>query len=251
MLIQLPSGSPDQPGPQNADQTTTSFEAGLRRDLASSPVVSYDAVLGGVVKRAIDLVLALATAPLWTPLMLLVAAWAKLRDRAPVFVAQDCIGYGGRWFKCYALRVAPMKTAEHEAGAAANDATDTVKSLALKWRGVLERLPQLYNVIRGDMAIVGPRPLMREQLEPLRSARRYYLSARPGIVGTSTIIGGSEDPSQYKIYTMSWALTTDVLIFWDGLRSLFQREHLWKPSFTRAAPGQSTSGVVVRRRSGS
>ena len=150
MLIQLPSGSPDQPGPQNADQTTTSFEAGLRRDLASSPVVSYDAVLGGVVKRAIDLVLALATAPLWTPLMLLVAAWAKLRDRAPVFVAQDCIGYGGRWFKCYALRVAPMKTAEHEAGAAANDA-NTTRAVAELLGKSEDSLYQLLRRLRLDL----------------------------------------------------------------------------------------------------
>jgi len=97
---------------------------------------------------------------------------------------------------------------------------------------------------------VGPTPLSREQLEPMRSARRYYLSSRPGIVGTSTIIGGSGDPSQYKIYAMSWAITTDALIVWDGLRSLFdRRDELWNPSFKRAEPRQSTSGIVVRRRS--
>src|SRR5690606_7754475 len=88
MLIQLPSGSPAQPGPQNADQESTTFEAGLRRDLASSPIVSYDAMLGGPAKRAIDLVLALVTAPLWIPLTLVAAGVSKLRDRSPVFLAQ-------------------------------------------------------------------------------------------------------------------------------------------------------------------
>ncbi|MBX3429779.1 MAG: sugar transferase [Hyphomonadaceae bacterium] len=245
MLIQLPSGSPEPQGPQNAEQPSTTFEAGLRRDLASSPIVSYDSMLGGVGKRLIDLLIAIVTAPAWLPVMLIAAGVAKLRDRSPVFLSHERVGYGGRAFQCFSLRLAPVAKADE----IANDPAKA-RSRRAKWGSVLERLPQLFNVIRGDMALVGPTPLAREQLEPMKSARRYYLSARPGIVGISTIIGGSGDPSQYKIYAMSWALTTDALIFWDGLRSIFdRREELWNPSFTRGAPGQSTSGIVVRRRS--
>jgi exopolysaccharide production protein ExoY len=242
MLIQLPSGSPDQPGPQNAEQPNTTFEAGLRRDLASAPIVSYDAVLGGVGKRAMDLALTLISAPIWLPLMLGAAGIAKLRHRAPVFLSDERIGYGGRSFGCHKLRISPPPAD----GEAAND--KSLKTLGARWRMTFERLPQLLNVLKGEMSLVGPLPLSRESLEPLKSARRYYLSARPGVAGVHTIIGGSHDPSQYKIYAMSWAVTTDLLILWDALRSLIKREELWKPSFTRAEPGQSTSGVVVRRR---
>lgn len=250
MLIQLPSGSPDQPGPQNADETSTTFEAGLRRDLASSPIVSYDSMLGGPAKRAVDLAIALISAPVWLPLTLVAAGVAKLRDRSPVFLAQERIGYGGRTFQAYSLRISPTVTKEQAEASVANDDAAKAKSRRFRWRNALERLPQLFNVVRGEMAIVGPSPLSRAQLEPMKSARRYYLSARPGIVGTSTIIGGSGDPSQYKIYAMSWSITMDALIFWDGLRSLFDgRQELWNPSFTRAEPRQSTSGIVVRRRS--
>jgi exopolysaccharide production protein ExoY len=255
MLIQLPGGSPDQPGPQNAEQSNTTFEAGLRRDLASSPIVSYDTMLGGWGKRALEFSLTLIAAPVWAPLMLIAAAWAKLVHRAPVFVAHERIGYGGRAFSCYRLRVAPptaiIEQLHRAPDAAAKDpkaAAAGIMTRRAKWRRPLERLPQLYNVIRGDMALVGPLPLSREELEPMKSARRYYLSARPGVVGVSAIIGGGDDPSQYKIYAMSWAVTTDLLIIWDALRSLRDRGELWKPSFTRAKPGQSTSGVVVRRR---
>lgn len=247
MLIQLPSGSPEPQGPQNAEQSSTTFEAGLRRDLASSPIVSYDSMLGGVAKRAIDLTVTVVTAPAWLPVMLLAAGVAKLRDRSPVFLSHERIGYGGHAFNCFTLRISPLAKADE----IANDPAKAMSRRA-KWRGALERLPQLFNVIRGEMALVGPTPLTREQLEPMKSARRYYLSARPGVVGISTIIGGSGDPSQYKIYAMSWALTTDALIFWDGLRSIFdRREELWNPSFKRAEPRQSTSGIVVRRRSDS
>lgn len=250
MLIQLPGGAPEPRGPQSADQESTTFEAGLRRDLASSPIVSYDSTLGGPAKRAVDLTIALITTPVWAPLLLLAAGWSKLRDRSPVFLADERIGYGGRSFKCYSLRISPMVKAEEGGNSIANDAVAKASSRRIRWRNALERLPQMLNVIRGDMAIVGPSALAREQLEPMKSARRYYLSARPGVAGISTIIGGSGDPSQYKIYAMSWAITTDALIFWDGLRSLLDgREELWKPSFTHANPGQSTSGIVVRRRS--
>jgi exopolysaccharide production protein ExoY len=248
MLIQLPSGSPDQPGPQNAEQSTTTFEAGLRRDLASAPIVSYDAMLGGAAKRAVDLTLTMFLAPIWAPLLLAAAGWAKLRNRAPVFLAEERIGYGGRAFKCFSLRIAPPPPDTDEPGVAvANDVDVSTELRRTKWRRAFERLPQLLNVILGDMALVGPSPLTREQLEPMKSARRYYLSARPGVVGVSTLIG-ADDPSQYKVYAMSWALSTDALILWDAVRSLRDRGELWKPSFAPRAPGQSTSGVVVRRR---
>jgi exopolysaccharide production protein ExoY len=243
MLIQLPSGSPDQPGPQNAESTSSTFEAGLRRDLASAPIVSYDATLGGPAKRTLELALTLVAAPLWLPLLGGAAAWSKLRGRgAPAIEKHERIGYGGRSFNYLRLRLS-AQVAEGDAALAANDS-----GRGVRWREAFARLPSLFNVIRGDMALVGPAPLMREQLEPMKSARRYYLSARPGVIGVGTIIGGSEDPSQYKIYAMSWAVTTDILIAWDAVRALFDRNELWQPSFKHAAPGQSTSGVIVRRR---
>lgn len=251
MLIQLPSGSPDQPGPQNAEQPNTAFEAGLRRDLASAPIVSYDAMLGGVGKRAIDVAVTLFTAPLWAPVLLAAAGIAKLRLREAVFLSDERIGYGGRTFQCHSLKLVASDGDKALEPAPENlvSITRTTPARGARWRMALERLPQLFNVLKGDMSLVGPSPLSREALEPLRSARRYYLSARPGVVGVSTIIGGSDDPSQYKIYAMSWAVTTDALILWDALRSLRDPGDLWKPSFARAKPGQSTSGVVVRRRS--
>ncbi len=83
MLIQLPSGSSEPQGPQNADQTSTTFEAGLRRDLASSPIVSYDAMLGGVSKRAVDLTVALITAPAWLPVSVTQRFAATPRPASP------------------------------------------------------------------------------------------------------------------------------------------------------------------------
>jgi lipopolysaccharide/colanic/teichoic acid biosynthesis glycosyltransferase len=261
MLIQLPSGPPDRQGPRSPEDCDA-FEAGLRRDLASAPVVSYDAVLGGWSKRAIDVVLTLISLPLWLPLVLVVAGWAKLRHRAPVFEAHERIGYGGRSFRCLTLRldppsatIEPLRRPGELASEATNDwglIADQAESRRVKWRRVLQRLPQLFNVIVGDMALVGPLPLTREELEPLKSARRYYLSARPGVVGISDA-AGEDDASQYKIYAMSWAHSADALILWDALRSLRNRGELWKPGVRLQRAGADSGGargkVIVRQRS--
>jgi exopolysaccharide production protein ExoY len=257
MLIQLPGGSPDQPGPRNGE-SGSAFEAGLRRDLASAPIVSYDATLGGWPKRLIDLFVALLTMPVWMPVMMLAAAWAKVRNPAPVFLASERIGYGGRSFKCFALRVAlPAAKVERlrVEGEPENDPanhwsviTNQAEDRRAKVRRVLERLPQMLNVVFGDMALVGPSPLTREQLEPLKTARRYYLSARPGVIGVHSAAETHEnDPAQYKIYAMSWAFDTDALILWDALRSLRDRGELWRPSL-KLAKSAHGDVVVVRRR---
>lgn len=220
MLIQLPSGSSDQPGPRNAEEGSP-FEAGLRRDLASASIVSYDVMLGGVAKRAIDFAFAVLTLPLWLPVLAGSAAWAKLRHGGRVFVAEECIGYGGRPFRRLALRMQPPANVEAAASADEPLLSDRAETQHGKWRNALERLPQFFHVIAGDMAVVGPRPLTRQQLEPLRTARRYYLSARPGVVGVGVVAAGNRDEaSQYKTYAMAWAVTTDALILSDQLRSL-------------------------------
>lgn len=257
MLIQLPSGSPDQPGSRASEEATT-FEAGLRRDLASAPVVSYDAMLGGWGKRAADFAIAVLTAPVWLPVMLVAAGVAKARHRDPVFQSEDRIGYGGQAFRCLSLRMsapsAPVTqrhAAEGEALTPANDLSSIAgraNARRAKWGRAIERLPQMINVLRGDMAIVGPKPLTRAQLEPLRTARRYYLSARPGVVGIAAMARGEDEANLYKPYAMNWAVTTDALILWDSLRALLNRGELWRPPAKRepqAAP------VVDRRRNAS
>jgi lipopolysaccharide/colanic/teichoic acid biosynthesis glycosyltransferase len=260
MLIQLPGASSSQPGSRNAEGGS-SFEAGLRRDLASAPIVSYDAMLGGVAKRAIDLALTLLTLPLWLPLLLTGAIWAKLRQGGRVFYAQEHIGYGGRAFRRFSLRLRPsaanVESLHPSVASDLEGASDwaTIAGRAetrrAKWGRVLERLPQLFNVIGGDMALVGPKPLSREQLEPLRSARRYYLSARPGVIGVSAIAAEDQEESgQYKIYALAWAISTDALIMWDALRSLWRRGELWTPGLrlAKSVAVQATAEAAAARR---
>lgn len=252
MLIQMPRGSSDLPGSQNAEEGDA-FEAALRRDLASAPVISYEATLGGWHKRAFDLALTLLSAPIWLPVLLVAALWSKLRHPAPVFQYQELIGYGGRTFRCFQLRLEPPSAViERLRGedSSANDWSEIARNAegsAAKWRRALSRLPQLFNVLRGEMALVGPRPLTREALEPLKTAKRYYLSARPGVVGVESIADPLEPSSQYKGYALSWSLSVDVLLMWDALRSLRDQGRLWRPERLRKKTREAEAAAIRRR----
>jgi exopolysaccharide production protein ExoY len=256
MLIQLPRGPSGQPK-AFPDGDCTAFEAALRRDLASAPVFSYDSTLGGVAKRAFDLTLVVLGAPVWAPAMLIAAAVAKLRHPAVVFQSQERIGYGGSAFACYSLRISPPTAviehlrppgAEEAPPTPANDLVEIASRAETgraKWRRLFERLPQLINVLRGEMSLVGPAPLSAADLEPLKTSKRYYLSARPGVLGIASIADAdAEDPGHYKIYALSWSLSADFLILWDGVRSLRDKGKLWQPSFKLKRGGR----VPTRRR---
>ncbi len=259
MLVQLPRGSADHSGTQKAEECNA-FEAALRRDLASAPVISYDPVLGGSTKRVFDLVLTLLGAPVWLPALLIAAAVSKIKHPAPVFQAEERVGYGGRVFKCFKLRLEPPSAtiahlrAPKDSDTPANDwnaIASKAESRREKWRRAFERLPQLFNVLGGEMSLVGPSPLAQDELEPMKVGKRYYLSSRPGVVGISTIVdAGEEQASQYKIYAFSWSLMTDLVILSDALRSLRDRGELWRPTkIKRTRPIPRGDDLPVRRRS--
>ena len=260
MLIQMPRGSSDRPGAKDGSGKDA-FEAALRRDLASAPVVAYNAILGGWTKRAFDLAITLITIPLWVPALAGAAVLARLRHRAPVFVADERIGYGGRAFNCFRLQlnapapnVEPLFSASDEpqtSETAWSQIEQQAEGRRAKWRRALECLPQFLNVLWGDMALVGPTPLPREAVGELKAAKRYYLSCRPGLVGIEAVREGdvSDAPAE-KLYALCWSLTTDAIILCEGIRSLRDRGELWNPPKVAKGAGEEGEArpVVVRQR---
>lgn len=236
MLIQMPRESGGPPASVDAAECSP-FEAALRRDLASAPVVPYDSMLGGWSKRAIDLFLTLLTAPIWLPVLGVAVLWALARNKGPVFDKAERIGYGCKMFTCLTLRTKPPSAVieqlhpNEDRARAWEELKRQADGSITKWTRALERLPQLLSVLRGDMALVGPRPLSREQLAALKSGKRYYLSMRPGVIGTSGIADANDaNASEYKIYAMAWSHATDLLLVWDALSGLLEEGELWRPT---------------------
>ena len=154
-----------------------------------------------------DLVLASVLLVFFAPIMALVAALIYLQDGGPVFFAHRRLGYGGQTFPCMKFRSMAVdaearleRLLEQSAEARAewaqdhklkNDPRITPLGSFLR-RSSLDELPQLFNVLRGEMRFVGPRPIV--QAEVARYGRRFrdYCSVRPGITGLWQVSGRND-----------------------------------------------------------
>ena len=196
--------------------------------------------LGGrraALKRAIDVVVSLALLIVISPLLLLIAVLIKLTMPGPVLFRQERIGYQRRPFVIYKFR-SMIRDAEAKTGpVVAKPGDDRVTWLGRLLRRLsLDELPQLYNVLRGDMSLVGPRP------QPTFFDQRYsdqvprYLErqeARPGLTGWAEVndLRGAapiEDRTLYDVYYIEhWSLTLDLKIILLTAVRIFTQRHAY------------------------
>ncbi len=222
------------PAPNTPEsEAECAFEAGLRRDLLSAPLLAYKSCVGGWRKRAFDIGVVVFLAPAWLIGLFVAAAVAVARNGAEALRSEERVGYGGRTFTLRWLNLSRRLRAQAE-----TDAPGAIASLAetadAKWRHVVERLPQMFDVLLGRMSLVGPTPLTRTQLEALRGPWRYYLSALPGVVGLGAIAGADRESTPlYRAYAQTWSWGNDVLIMWDAANGLRNRGRLWASSEAR------------------
>jgi exopolysaccharide production protein ExoY len=160
----------------------------------------------GRLKRVFDVSVAVAALVLLAPALLAIALLIKLTDPGPVFYRHTRIGRQGARFGCLKfrtmamdaearlqkiLREDPLAAAEWELSQKLRADPRITKLGAFLRKTSLDELPQLWNVIKGDMSLVGPRPITRAELSRYGRDRRYYLLVRPGITGLWQVSGRS------------------------------------------------------------
>jgi len=145
-------------------------------------------------KRLADLLLASFGIVLTSPVFLVIAMLIKLSSRGPVIFAQRRAGLGGRPFTMYKLRTmhAGAEPSERELGVKDPDDPRVTPVGRFLRRSSIDELPQLFNVLRGDMSLVGPRPPLPEEVERYDRWQRRRLSMRPGLTGLWQVSGRSE-----------------------------------------------------------
>jgi exopolysaccharide biosynthesis polyprenyl glycosylphosphotransferase len=186
-------------------------------------------------KRAIDMAVSLLGLILASWLMLLIAVLIRLTSRGPILFRQERVGKGGRIFILYKFR-SMVVNAEEETGpifATRDDRRRTALGRVLR-RLSLDELPQLFNILRGDMSLVGPRPERPYFVERFREQTPRYLErqqVRPGVTGWAQVndLRGDTsiaDRTIYDIYYIeNWSLKLDLKIMVLTLfRLLFQRQ---------------------------
>lgn len=156
-------------------------------------------------KRAFDLLLGALLLLVVSPLMLLLALLIKKEDGDPVFYRGERVGRGGKPFRMIKFRSMVTDADKIGGSSTANDDPRMTNRGKLLRKYKLDELPQVFNVIKGDMSFVGPRPEVKQYTDMLQGEEREILSVRPGITDWASIwnsdegslLAGAEDPDRF------------------------------------------------------
>lgn len=220
------------------EPTTTGASVGYVNDKQSKMLIVHP------VKRAVDIFIALAALVFLAPVLLVTYAAVKLTSKGPGIFVQERCGLAGEMFNCYKFRSMEIDAAARLAKILAED-----PEAAREWRSThklrndprvtpigyflrkssIDELPQLINILRGDMSIVGPRPIVLD--ERMRYGRHIasYNRVRPGVVGLWQISGRSNVSYNDRVsldveYVDTWSLKNDLMIFLKAIPAvLFAR----------------------------
>ena len=172
-------------------------------------------------KRAFDVIVSAALLVVSLPILLPAAAIVALTSRGGVLYRQDRVGKDGRPFRLWKLRTM-REGAEEETGAVLSSPGDARVTPAGRWLRSLrvDEIPQLWNVLLGDMSLVGPRPERPEFAGPFEESVSGYalrLSARPGLTGLAQVSGDYATEPEIKLrydlaYLNNWSLGLDLSI---------------------------------------
>ena len=155
--------------------------------------------------RALDVAGASVALALTSPALALAALAVKLEDGGPVLYRQRRVGLHGREFELVKLRTMVVGAEREGAGWAVNEGDPRITRVGgLLRRLSLDELPQLWNVVRGDMSLIGPRPTLSYQVERYTVRQRRRLEVKPGITGWAQIHGRARLPWAERIELDVW-----------------------------------------------
>jgi lipopolysaccharide/colanic/teichoic acid biosynthesis glycosyltransferase len=189
---------------------------------------------GERVKRAIDFVGAAAGLALAAPILALAACAIKLEDNGPVFFRQMRLGLGEEPFEVLKLRTMTVDAEKIRSDGVVEEGDPRITRVgALLRRAAVDELPQLWNVLRGEMSLVGPRPVPLPHLERYDERQRRRLEVRPGLTGWAQIHGRASLPWPERIELDVWyvehrSLRVDASILARTAGVLFRRDFVYR-----------------------
>ena len=185
-----------------------------------------------ILKRIIDLVISGIGLILLFPIFVVIGALIKMDSKGPVFFVQERAGKDGKIFKAYKLRTM-VNNAVTIGGKKISQDDPRITRVGKYLRWGFDELPQLINVFKGDMSLVGPRPTLQEQVKLYSKEHRRRLEVKPGITGWALINGRNKLtwPERIKLdiwYIDHWSLWLDIKILFKTLWVvIFKREGIY------------------------
>ncbi|MBI3741909.1 MAG: sugar transferase [Chloroflexi bacterium] len=185
------------------------------------------------IKRAFDVVVSIAALVVLSPLIALIAIAIKRDSPGSIFFVQERVGKDGKPFRAIKFRTMIVNAEKIGLGLeiAHDDARITRVGHVLR-RWTLDEIPQLFNVLRNEMSVIGPRPTVQSQVERYTPWQRRRLTMKPGMAGWAWIHGRNNLAWSRRIeldvwYVEHWSLWLDVKIFFIAVLILFRHEGVY------------------------
>jgi lipopolysaccharide/colanic/teichoic acid biosynthesis glycosyltransferase len=189
-----------------------------------------------VVKRLLDIVVGVLTVVLGWPLLVCSAVLVKLSSPGPIFFVQERVGRHGKHFRMYKFRSMTVAPQGYQPGGwgAAEEARVTRIGRFLRDYG-LDELPQVINIIRGDMSIIGPRPPLPRKAKDYSQRQRMVFEMRPGVLSPGVYLGRRSIPMEERIelhvqYVERWSLVLDLAVLLRSIPVVLRRQDVDSPA---------------------
>jgi len=197
-----------------------------------------------LVKRAFDIVVGSVGLVLASPLIIAIALAVKLTSPGPVIFSHRRIGMGGKEFMCHKFRTMvanaedvlrelleknPTLRAEWEKDFKLKDDPRITGVGKILRKTSLDELPQIFNVIKGEMSLVGPRPIVKAELDKFGNYASDYLLVRPGITGLWQVSGRNDIDYHERVqlesrYIRNWSLWLDITLLFRTIPAVLKRD---------------------------
>ena len=196
-----------------------------------------------ILKRSFDILFSILIILALSPLFLFIC-WKVKKDGGPAIYGHERIGKNGARFKCLKFRSMAVNSKELlekllERDAQAREEWEQTFKLKndpritrignLLRRTSMDELPQLFNVLRGEMSLVGPRPIIYEELERYEEQVDYYLMSKPGMTGLWQVSGRSDVDYETRVYfdawyVKNWSMWNDIAILFKTVAVVLKRD---------------------------
>ncbi|MFB0553153.1 MAG: sugar transferase [Phycisphaerae bacterium] len=204
----------------------------------------------GNFKRGLDIFIALAAMVILSPVLAAIGITIRLSSKDPAIFKQERAGKNGKPFVFYKFRT--MKVDVDPFGPSPKSGQDPRLTRVGKFlrECSLDELPQLFNVLKGDMSIVGPRPLYLSQIPEWSERQKKRLLVKPGLTGLAQIQGRAELTREEKLeldvkYVETASFLADIRIILATIVQIFNRKNIYEKRYsqTEQTRGQSKRGT--------
>ena len=196
------------------------------------------------IKYILDMVLTAIGTILISPFLLIIAIWIYKDSPGPIIFKHMRVGKNGKMFPCYKFRSMcvdakekleellkndPKAREEWEKDFKLKNDPRITKSGAFLRKTSLDELPQIFNVLKGEMSLVGPRPIIQDEVKKYGSYIEDYLMVKPGIAGIWQCSGRNDISYEERVrldswYVRNWSVWLDITILWKTLKAVFAKK---------------------------